>query len=486
MKTIILIFGLICLAMSISFGVNGQRRFNGNGIRFDDDETNDAYGSPEQFFPKAVVDNFAPIHEQKLWRQRYYMNSSHWGGKGSPVFLVIGGEGTLTNGNVDGRLYVSELAKEHKALVMALEHRYYGASNPVKDMSTENLKYLTSEQALEDLARFMTNDDIKTIVGENAKWFVFGGSYPGNMAAWFRMKYPHIAMGAWASSGPVKAVTDMYHYMDVVTFALRYFGGEICHTRTLQAMTEIAKKLENKSGRDQLNKDYKTCDDLNNNEKYDWATFEGALMDTIQGRVQYNLDRPSEKRPTVKDYCDLMKQGDPYQQYLKFVKEEKKAEPCVDVSYKKAIEEMKKIEFDGKVNSRQWTYQTCNEFGYFQTTTSKNNSFTPLKYISLDYYLDICKQAFGISVAPPVGWKNAHYGSTDIAGTKILFSNGNIDPWSALGVTTKAKESTEYPFFIKGTAHCADLYSSDPLDSSDLKTARFEMKKIFDGWVKEK
>jgi len=38
--------------------------------------------------------------------------------------------------------------------VVSLEHRYYGKSTPFDTFSTENLKYLSSKQALFDLAVF--------------------------------------------------------------------------------------------------------------------------------------------------------------------------------------------------------------------------------------------------------------------------------------------------------------------------------------------
>ena len=44
---------------------------------------------------------------------------------------------------------------DHKALLMSLEHRYYGDSQPFEDWSTPNLKFLTSEQALADIAQFI-------------------------------------------------------------------------------------------------------------------------------------------------------------------------------------------------------------------------------------------------------------------------------------------------------------------------------------------
>jgi len=77
-----------------------------------------------------------------------------------------------------------------------------------RDMSTTNLVYLSSEQALADLAEFIV--DIPTTLGipTSAKWIVFGGSYPGSLAAWLRMKYPHLVHAAVSSSGPLLAKVD--------------------------------------------------------------------------------------------------------------------------------------------------------------------------------------------------------------------------------------------------------------------------------------
>lgn len=71
-------------------------------------------------------------------------------------------------------------------------------------MSTKNLKYLSSEQALADLAYFIEAKKKELKLSHN-KWIVFGGSYPGSLAAWFRLKYPHLAHGAVASSAPLFA-----------------------------------------------------------------------------------------------------------------------------------------------------------------------------------------------------------------------------------------------------------------------------------------
>jgi hypothetical protein len=83
--------------------------------------------------------------------------------KGS-VLLYICGEYTCNNAFIcsgpgvnPDRLFVIDLAKRYDALILVLEHRYYGNSMPFGDQSLllENLKFLNVHQALDDLAYFL-------------------------------------------------------------------------------------------------------------------------------------------------------------------------------------------------------------------------------------------------------------------------------------------------------------------------------------------
>ena len=69
---------------------------------------------------------------------------------------------------------------------------------------------LNSEQALRDLAHFIEviKKEKKFDISNNP-WISVGGSYPGALSAWFRYKYPHLVIGALASSAVVLAIEDM-------------------------------------------------------------------------------------------------------------------------------------------------------------------------------------------------------------------------------------------------------------------------------------
>ena len=67
-----------------------------------------------------------------------------------------------------------DYAQKHKAICFQLEHRFYGESHPTEDMSVKNLVYLTSTQALADLAGFITAmNEAHNLT--DAKWISFGG-----------------------------------------------------------------------------------------------------------------------------------------------------------------------------------------------------------------------------------------------------------------------------------------------------------------------
>ena len=198
--------------------------------------------------------------------------------------------------------------------MIALEHRFYGESQPTKDMSPSNLRYLTSSQALADLARFreyindwVPGDDASSPPVKlpasplNAPWITFGGSYPGDLAAWFKLKYPSLTVGSVSSSAPVFALDNFEQYAGVVGSALAYDligGSEKCYNAVETAANTLRASIDT---REDIVQGLKPCGSITAVE--DLATYFSSIFGNFQGAVQYN--RASSPN-SVQNICDAM------------------------------------------------------------------------------------------------------------------------------------------------------------------------------------
>lgn len=49
-------------------------------------------------------------------------------------------------------------------------------------------------------------------VTKQTPWITVGGSYAGAVSSWYRMKYPHMTIGAIGSSGVVNAIYNFPNF----------------------------------------------------------------------------------------------------------------------------------------------------------------------------------------------------------------------------------------------------------------------------------
>eukprot|EP00956_Cyclotella_meneghiniana_P000554 scaffold607_cov76-Cyclotella_meneghiniana.AAC.5 len=85
------------------------------------------------FWDDQLVNHFS--NDTSTWSNRYYKSTKYFEGPGSPIFLVIGGEGAL-----EKMLYpfiTEHLAPRFGAAVIQIEHRFYGPYRPI--MAAERL-----------------------------------------------------------------------------------------------------------------------------------------------------------------------------------------------------------------------------------------------------------------------------------------------------------------------------------------------------------
>ncbi|CAH2314237.1 thymus-specific serine protease [Pelobates cultripes] len=407
------------------------------------------------------------------YRQRYWINEAFWQRPGGPVFLYIGGEGSLSEFSVLSGEHV-EMAQKHQALLVSLEHRYYGASINEDGLTLEAIRFLSSQQALADLASFHLFISQKYNLTRNT-WICFGGSYPGSLSAWFRLKFPHLVYAAVASSAPVRAKLDFTDYNKVVGHSLSdpVIGGSAKCLDLIRRGFQRVDSLLKLGNVTQLEKDFFSCEALRGPD--DFSEFVSNLADIFMGAVQYNGEI---KGNDVQGLCQIMTTEGMKSAYegLKKVNKaymEATALKCVENSYQKSVEDLNSTKINPVgVGERQWYYQTCTEFGYYQTCEDSSCPFSPL--ITLSSQLALCPRIFQIpleSVQKSVQFTNEFYGSNHPKSSRIIFVNGDIDPWHALSVL-KNQSHSEVAIFINGTAHCANMSPSRPNDPPSLQKAR--------------
>ena len=107
--------------------------------------------------------------------------------------------------------------------------------------------------------------------------------------------------------------------------------------------------------------------------------------------------------------------------------------------------------------------------------------------ISIELYTKACQEVFKITpeqVQKNINETNKFYGGKNVpkSTTKIVFPNGSIDPWHALGITEDLSKEL-VAVFINGTAHCANMYPANKYDRPDLVKARAKISEVVGKWV---
>lgn len=139
----------------------------------------------------------------RTWKMRYLQNEQYYV-EGGPIFIFVGGESTVSKIWLENS-HMHDMARDLNGTMFHTEHRYYGQSRPTENISVESMRFLNVDQALADLAHFISFVK-RTYPGlSDARVVIVGVSYAASMVTWFMQKYPHLIDGAWSSSAPVFA-----------------------------------------------------------------------------------------------------------------------------------------------------------------------------------------------------------------------------------------------------------------------------------------
>ncbi|XP_055988093.1 thymus-specific serine protease [Sorex fumeus] len=447
---------------------------------------------PKEGWLEQPLDPFN-ASDGRSFLQRYWVNNQHWSSPGGPVFLHLGGESSLGPGSVM-RGHPAALAPAWGALVIGLEHRFYGLSVPAGGLEMAQLRFLSSRHALADVASARLALTRLLNVSASSPWICFGGSYAGSLAAWARLKFPNLVFASIASSAPVRAVLDFSEYNDVVSRSLantEIGGSPECRTAVSAAFEEVERRLRaGGAALAALRTELGACGDLGRAE--DQAELLEALQVLVGGAVQY--DGQAGAPLSVRQLCGLLlpeggncSRSAPYGGLRRAVKviTNSLGQRCLSYSRAETVAQLRdtKPQVSG-VGDRQWLYQTCTEFGFYVTCEGPRCPFSQLP--ALPSHLELCEQVFGLflsSVALAVARTNAFYGGQTPGASRVLFVNGDTDPWHVLSVTQNLG-ATESALLIPNGSHCLDMAPERSSDSPSLRLGRQTIVQQLQTWLR--
>jgi hypothetical protein len=100
-----------------------------------------------------------------------------------------------------------------------------------------------------------------------------------------------------------------------------------------------------------------------------------------------------------------------------------------------------------------WSFQTCAEFGGYMTCDVGSRCFFSQGLLTLPTLMSFCPDSFNITtdaVTSNVAATNLRYGGSAPAVTCAVFANGEIDPFSPMGVLEPSLDRDLYAFLVPG------------------------------------
>ncbi|ETS81172.1 hypothetical protein PFICI_06174 [Pestalotiopsis fici W106-1] len=435
------------------------------------------------------------------FQQSYWYNATFWKGPGSPIILVTPGENAastyglfLTDGTLPG-MY----AKAVGGAVVLIEHRYWGQSSPYQNLTVANLQYLTIDQAIADFVNFAKNvklpfDTSGATNAPQAPWVWVGGSYAGALAAWIEKLAPGVFWAYHASSAPVQAIYDFWTYFYPIQMGMpRNCSHD--YAAIVEHVDDIF--LHGSTQEKQELKQMFAVQDLNHDDDAAGAiTAPITLWQSITPRTGYSqfyqmCDAIEGAVPgRSRNYSDAgvgLQQALP--NFANWYTSKYLPDHCADYGYSDWSGSMNVQCFNSHNTSfqvyhdlspnhplgRQWIWMTCNEPFFWSPTGAppgQPSLFTRLA--TAENMERQCQEWFptdqGKHMASVQGRTevqvNDHTGGwTNTATTRILYSNGEFDPWRSASVSSifrpggPLSSSDSAPVIvINGSRHCNDLF----------------------------
>lgn len=395
--------------------------------------------------------------------QRWWQDTSFWI-TGGPIFLYVSGEGPASS-SPSG--YTAAMGKQFNALLLTLEHRYYGESLPAALTDSETLQNTLSVEAeLADLASFVNY--IQTSVYPSQmphQWVVIGGSYAGGVASWFRNRYPDLVMAAWSSSGVVNAMYNFTAFDQQIVSDLP--------SDCLEKMRAVTVAAES-AWEDPFNKT-KLLKLFGTPSYFTQGDFMWMLADSGAMGPQYGF------KDTM---CSIMTSPlflSPLEAFANWTLEHYGTSFPSNCYYSTECLSNRTYSDEWASGGYPWVWQCCSELAYWQVASPGSIRSS---LINISYFTNQCKSAFGPNTNADTVAFNNKYGGAAPNITNVIATQGSDDPWQGAGVERALRESyPEFTAVCDGCGHCGDLYSPQSTDPTAIVVQRQAIASYLQSWL---
>ncbi len=447
---------------------------------------------------EQVLDHFS-FSDRKphgTFKQRVLVCDQFWdkGTDDAPMFFYTGNEGDIEMFYHNTGL-MFDLAPKFRALIVFAEHRYYGQSLPMGDKSwtPDNIQYLNSWQALADYALLIPDFKRKYGMSMRAPVIVFGGSYGGMLSTYMRIKYPHIVDGAIASSAPVtlfEGLASPKAFNQIITKDYAdVLPNRQCSSWIQKAFLLVQSLGQSTSGRNILSQRFSLCSPLKTqNDAYQLNSFlynSIAYLAMLDYPYETDFLQPLPAWP-VNASCHAMKNimdhsGDQETSLLLALA----SVPNVYYNTSGTLRCFNLTSGDSPgLGLGSWFYQACTEMILVVGQYGGDSDMFLYAPWDLKAYTKMCQDNFGVTPRPY--WNIQHYGIDNLQyASNIVFSNGDLDPWTAGGVLKSPSDSI-ITLFIEQGAHHLDLRSAHPNDPQSVVDARNVITQNIAKWIRDK
>ncbi|KAK5198654.1 hypothetical protein LTR92_001125 [Exophiala xenobiotica] len=381
-----------------------------------------------------------------------------------------------------------EWAAELGALVITLEHRFFGLSDPSNASDpVEKYQSLTLENVMLDAVNFISHVKNTTAGAKDSKVLVMGGSYGGFLTTVLKMNHPDVFYGALPFAAPLRSIGANYQnpqrynwfiwlnqvYWDLSASA----AGKMKH-----AFEVLGKRIQAATDTESIAKDFGLCSVPNTTADLQEVM---GVINTVQYQIpQLGFVNPIAN-PTGANVEKLVNQTLLLDDPVKIINASlnmwypSSLYPCVPWGNGESVNPTLQLD--------SFNYLLCKYFPLSVNEVPDGTIFVPTS-VQTESDPQTCMTKYNITPSTQDRVETQYHITRDelVNAKRILFAYNEFDPTTAVGIKplplTQDRNASRY-MFTTLSSHGEESLASYPGDRPTVVHARNLQLQTFKEWL---